>query len=187
MMRLSEFHLLLFATALLITGLGFSAQSIAQTPVSKDIAATFVQNCKAKRDQTMTKSTQEVFCECTGHFMQENMTVEDMQNLQSTNPNTARVAANTMLVGVYAPCMEFPVRDLIHKKCMANDFQSKSGICDCLADNMAKYTAAEAQNHFIEILQDNPMIYDPMAPIVNSPKFAQQEKKIALSCIQGNL
>ena len=156
----------------------------AQTPVSDDTAARFYENCMKKPEGTMSAGTQDIFCQCTAYHTQKNLTMEDMQAMQDPSP-AGRLALNKVLLDVYAPCMEFPVRDLIYNKCMENDFQRKEGICSCLADKMGRYTADSAQARLKDVLAQDPNIYDPMGPIVNSPDFAQREKRLALDCIQG--
>ncbi|MCB9988965.1 MAG: hypothetical protein H6868_06480 [Rhodospirillales bacterium] len=155
----------------------------AQTPVSDKMADIYFSNCIAKRDERMTIDTQEIMCQCTALLYQKNMSVEELQ-VMAQNDQAGRNALNRMLVLVYAPCMEFPVRDLIYYRCMENKFQSQKGICGCLADKMAQYTAESAADKLSAVLRNSPNITDPMEPIVNSPEFAQMEKRLALSCIQ---
>ncbi len=174
-------------TVITVATLPFTASAQQkQMRISDQMKDSYYRNCLIHTDERMSASTHKVFCECTAHFMQENLTIDDLAKTRHTDPAVIRQGKNAMVIGIYAPCMEFPVRDLIYKRCVSNKFQVDAGICDCVADEMAHYTAQEAQNEIAKILQENPNIYDPMSPIVNSPSFEQKEKQVALDCIQNN-
>lgn len=172
------------AIFMLCLTLSFFNTAQAQTPVNAQTAQTYTQNCEATRDPRMLNDTQEIFCQCTAMQMQKSYTMEDMQNL-SKQDATGRAAVNKMLLNVYAPCMEFPVRDLIYAKCKADAYQAQQGICECLSKRMAGYMTAESQKLLGGILQRNPNIIDPITEIMASPEFAQKEKRIVLDCIQN--
>jgi len=161
-------------------------QANAQTALSSEQAISYQQSCVNNRDERMTFDTQKLFCECTAHHMMSSLTVEDLMMVQGDG-QAARNAINKMMMNVYAPCMEFPVRDLIFGRCMENEYQVEKGICECLANKMADYSAEKAQKYLSEILRDNPNIEDPMGPIVNHASFRQHEKRLALSCIQEGM
>lgn len=176
---------LLRALAMTIFLLSFSSALHAQTPITDEMREAFFQDCfRLDNNQEMSTNTQKALCQCTSHHMQDNLSVEDVQTMRGQD-QAARDALNKMLLEVYAPCMEFPVRDLIYKRCMQNDIQSKKGICGCLAEKMSVYTAQTARATLGDILKTNPNITDPMDPIVNSASFERMEKQVALECIQG--
>lgn len=157
-----------------------------RTPISNEMTYQYLNNCKKKSDARISKDTQDIFCRCTAFQMQKTLTVEEMKLMAGTG-ETARLALNKMLLYVYAPCMEFPVRDLIYYKCRRDAYQGGEGICDCMSTKMAEYTSQEAQNQLAEILERDPDIYDPMESIIESGPFRKREKKIVLECIQEKL
>lgn len=159
------------------------ASSHAATPVTGEMAAKYNQTCKVNRDMRMHEDTQNILCDCTAMKMQGAMSVEDMQAMGGNDQN-ARVAINKMLTTVYAPCMEFPVRDLIYGRCKQDAYQAGKGICECLSSQMARYTAQQSQRLLGDVLRNNPNVADPMDAILSSAEFKQMEKRIVLQCIQ---
>ena len=154
----------------------------AQTPVSREMADTYYQNCVSKPDARMDPETQNIFCQCTKMFTQTYLSVEDMQAMAG-NDQKARLALNKMMNDVYAPCMEFPVRDLIFKSCLE---KMSPEICRCLANNMGRYTAEKAQEFLGDILKKNPNIVDPMTPIMERPEFTRMEQQMVTECVNNN-
>lgn len=155
----------------------------AQTPISKNMADSYLQNCVSNQSPNMSVETQSIFCQCTVMQMQKSFYVEDMQALGAQD-GRALAAQNKMLTHVYAPCMEFPVRDLIYNKCQSDMYQSKQGICSCLSNRMAQYVSTESQRLLTGILAQTPNLADPIAAITDTAEFKQKEKRIVLECIQ---
>lgn len=172
-----------FAVAITIALTTSAASAVAGTPIGAETAQSYYQNCASQPEQNMSKETQDLFCKCTSFQMQKNMTIEDIQTMAQQS-QAGRNALNRMILDVYAPCMEFPVRDLIFNNCRSNEFQVNAGICACLSSKMAAFTAESAQAELKQILQTTPNITDPLGPIIESPKFKQMEKRLALECIQ---
>lgn len=156
----------------------------AQTPITDEMTEAFYHDCVRIENEEMSAGTHDIFCQCTAQKMQENLSVEDVHTMRG-NGQSARNALNDMMIKVYAPCMEFPVHDLIYNRCMKEEMRAKKGICGCLAGKMSAYTAQTAQETLGDVLKKNPNITDPMEPIVNSGAFARTEKKLVLECIQG--
>ena len=154
-----------------------------QTRMSDQGTETYFGNCMDLRDERMSEETQAIFCECTSLQMQQNISVEEIQAMRG-NDQRARNVINKVMLNVYAPCMEFPVRDLIYNKCRENKFQASQNICSCLSEEMGKFTATSAKASLGNVLASNPNITDPMGPILESPEFVNHEKRTALSCIQ---
>ena len=156
---------------------------MAQTAISTETTQKYYQNCirNAQSDQTMKPQTKDVYCQCTAIHMQKNMVMEDIVAM-SGNDQPARNAINKMLTGVHAPCMEYPVRDLIGKKCETDI--GRPDVCNCLSDKMAAYTTKEAQRLLGQVLATNPNITDPMGGIMETDEFKRNEQQLALSCAQ---
>lgn len=169
--------LIIFAFALLFIPISVNAQ----TAINDDMARNYYQNCIKKEDQRLTKGGQDIFCQCTAHQLKKHMYVEDMVIL-ARQDGLARAALNKIMLAVYAPCMEFPVRDLLYTGCTANGQNVDPRICQCIADRMGEYTAITAQNTLRDILKANPNITDPMAPIINSTAFKNREQSVVLTC-----
>ena len=160
--------------------------SMAQTQISPAKTAQYIQSClkNSEADTTTSPTTKNIFCQCTGQFMQRNLTMEDLKAMGGKG-QPQRNAMNKMVTGVYAPCMEFPVRDLIQKQCM-EDVKQPS-VCQCLSKNMAAYTAKSAQTTLTTVLEKTPNAFDPMGAIIESPEFQAQQKEITMQCLTGKL
>jgi hypothetical protein len=112
--------------------------------------------------------------------MQQSMSQEDLTALSSKDKAVARLALNKVLLNVNGPCMQYPVHDLLQNKCMTD--LKNPAICGCLSKKMGKYTAQQSQRMMPQILAQNPEIFDPLTPIMESQEFQQTQHSIALSC-----
>jgi hypothetical protein len=176
-----------FLTFLALIGMLFlSHVAFAQTRISQAKTAQYVQSClkNSEADTITSPNTKNIFCQCTGQFMQRNLTMEDLKAMGGKG-QTQRNAMNKMVTGVYAPCMEFPVRDMIQKQCMTDVKQLS--VCQCLSKNMAAYTAKSAQTQLSQVLAKTPNAFDPMGAIIDSPEFQKQQKQITMQCLTGKL
>lgn len=171
---------------ILLALLSISTISHAQTKITpaqvKQYTATCLKNAEA--DTVTSPQTKKIFCECTGQFMARNLTMEDLKVMNGKG-QTQRNAMNKMVTGVYAPCMEFPVRDLIAQQCMTDVKQPK--ICSCLSKNMAAYTAESAKTTLASVLAKHPNAFDPMGALIESPEFQAKQKEISMQCLTGKL
>ncbi len=157
-----------------------------QTPVTNQQVAQFVQSCSSNRDERMSAKTQNIFCECTSFGYKDHITQEDLQRLANGTEEEKRAMINKMVIYMYSPCMEFPVRDLVFNKCTKDAYQAGKKICACMADEMSQYMAKRAQAELKGILEKNPHIYDPIEAITSSKSYEAKEKRIVLECIQQN-
>lgn len=164
-------------------GIAATNTSIAATAISDEFANSFYGNCLNKPDPNISTETQDIFCQCAAMHMQKFLTIEDMQQMSSPDPHRARMAANKILLDVYAPCMEFPVRDLLFNTCRKRG--APAAACECLAREMGKYTSQSAQQTLYDIIQKQPYITDPLGPIVNSPNFKAKEQAVAQECAKS--
>ena len=174
-----------YLISLLLIFSSFTLQAKAQTPVTNEQAQKYYESCATNRDERMDIKTQDVFCQCSSMGYKKHMTQEDLQYLAVGEGQEARDVMNKMVLKLYAPCMEFPVRDMVYKKCTKDAYQAGQYICSCMADKMASYISERAQAELSNILKENPNVYDPLEAITSSETYARQEKRIVLQCIQG--
>jgi hypothetical protein len=171
-------HIFLFLSVLL----ALTSPALAQTAIDDATRAQFKSNCLrgAAAEGTLTPEHQEQFCECSAEKMQAAMTLEDAQAMTGED-QAARDAINKTLLEVHAPCMDVAVYDLIYKKCQKD--VGKESVCSCLASKMGAYTAEQSRELLQKLLAENPNLLDPMAAIVDSTEFQQEQQRIALSCV----
>jgi len=174
--------LFVFAFALMI-----SAPSNAQTPVSKEIANTYFENCRAQSDPRISKETQDMLCACTAAQMTTSFTLEDMQNAQRQDA-LGRAAANKLIINIYAPCIEYPAKDYHYKSCISNPKTKLLGgsakqICECTSNKLASHLKVNAKAMFADILKRTPNILDPMQALYDDPSFQKTLQSQLLGCI----
>lgn len=150
----------------------------ADTPMTDELTNQYFENCLngLQKDSTMTPNSKKAYCVCTSVNMKKSMTSEDLIALSENK----RPALNKVLLDVNGPCMQYPVRDMIQKKCMTD--LKNDAMCSCLSQKVGEYTKQEVQKKLPKILADNPDVYDTMSPIVDSPEFQQATQQMALSC-----
>lgn len=178
----------LFMLFVIFACLPFTAQ--AQTPVSKETANQYFDNCvkSASPQQPISTQTQEMLCACTAARLTQFFTMEDMKTMTGSEPTSARAAYNKMMVNIYAPCMEEPTREYYRNVCISNPDTARYGdpqkICPCMADKIAIHMATNGPRVFAEILSANPNITDPMAALLGDPKFETFAQSQLLSCLK---
>lgn len=158
-----------------------------KTPVGKEMADAYYQNCMAKPNEILSDKTKDMLCTCTAARMMKSLTVEEMRTM-AQNDEAGRLALNKMLVEVYTPCMEFPIRDLIYDNCIKNKasmptIKNSEGLCGCMASETAEYAAKEGPQTIQKALKDNPFITDPMGPLMESDDFQKASQKFTMSCL----
>lgn len=160
----------------------------AQTPVTKETANAYFNNCLQQPAQGMSAETKQYMCACTAAKMQESMTVEDIRTMPQQSA-AGRLATNKMIIEVYAPCIEYPARDHYYLTCMNNP-QSKNytknvqGMCSCLGTQVATYLKQNAKSELSRILKRTPNITDPMAALTNDPAFTRYAQTKMMGCVR---
>ena len=157
------------------------------TAVSKDMADNYYQNCMSKPNPILSDKTKDMLCTCTAARMMKGLTVEEMRTM-TQNDEAGRLALNKMLVEVYTPCMEFPIRDLVYDNCIKNQSQMASvknleGLCGCMASETAEYVAKEGPQTIRNALKTDPFIADPMGPLMSSPEFQKASQEFTMGCL----
>lgn len=160
------------------------------TAISKDMANKYYENCKSRPDpmKVMSEQSKDNLCACSAANLMKAMTVEDIR-IMGGNDQAARNALNKMLTQVYAPCMEFPARDLVYANCVDNA-QLKAaasdvkGLCGCVAGQAAQYIASNGPGIMQQELMKNPNVTDPLGPLMQSQEFTQASQSFTMQCLQ---
>lgn len=160
-----------------------------RTPLTQQQVSQYYQQCLAgaQAQGQLTPQTQNIFCQCTATYMQKSMSVEELGNAMADSAFGKEVRQKTTLA-VYAPCMEFPVRDLIYGQCQANPQLAAAGnVCACVSKNMAQYTAQTAQAKLGQLLTAGQDLSDPMNALMETEEFKSNQQSIAMKCMTGAL
>lgn len=164
----------------------FIALPAQATPVTKDTANTFYQNCSSQSDPRFSQDTQNLFCACTAVKLMENFTIEDMQ-ATAQQDQAGRNATNKMITKIYAPCIRYPAREYHYQTCIEDP---KSGIlgnaekiCSCSADQVATHLQDNAEDMLTDILRKNPNVMDPMNALYSDPAFQKLVQSKVMSCV----
>lgn len=166
------------------------AMAQAQTQVSKETANEYFNNCvkAASPQQPVSVKTQEMLCACTAARLTQFFSMEDMKTMTGSDPTSARIAYNKMIIDIYAPCMEEPTREYYTGVCTSNPDTVKYGdpqkICPCMAGKIAAHMAVRGQEEFRKLLSRDPNIVDPMAALLGDAEFGQFAQNQLLSCLK---
>lgn len=156
----------------------------AGTPVTNDMAVKYYDQClsNAAKDGTMFDQNAKAFCECTAQNMKTSLSQEELQALQGQD-QAARNVINKILVYVNGPCMQYPINDLVLRKCVHDIGNEKT--CTCLSGGISSYLSKQAPQMLADVLNRDPNITDPLGAIMNSSTYKIQENKIAMQCASG--
>lgn len=157
------------------------------TPITRDAANAYFENCTAQPSNGLSSESQQHLCACTAAKMMERMTVEEVQAM-SQQSEAGRRAMNYMLVKVYAPCMSYPARDHYYNNCITNPKTTILGgdpkkVCNCMATEVANYLGSSGPEIFADILKRNPTITDPMTALTSDSKFERFAQSKLIGCI----
>lgn len=164
-----------------------ASPAMAGTPIGKEQAQAFYQNCLQQPSQNqISAETQELVCACTAAHMMDHMEVEDIQKMARQAPD-ARTIFNKMVVNVYAPCIEYPAREYHYNECVNNPktktlASRPEALCGCMADEVASYLSQNAQPVFRDLLARNPDMQDPLGALVSDPEFTRFAQSKLMAC-----
>ncbi len=171
----------------------FLCQTVrAQTPIDNRTSTVFYQNCLEKRDARMTEESQAEFCACSATEMQNSMSVEEIQTMFAQSQE-GRNMLNKMLVQVYAPCMNYPVQDMIEMSCRTDPKVAAlklkgdiSDLCYCMGKETGKWFAENGPPLLFALLKKDPNITDPITPIMESHVVKKESYNFLMSCADGS-
>lgn len=159
------------------------------TQLNKDQANAYYKNCVAQSDPRLSQKSQEALCSCTSAMMTQQMSVEDIQTM-GQNTQAGRDALNKMLLDVYAPCMQFPVEDLVATECLKDEKISMMGLksdrralCGCIAARTGAWLKSTGRSIMSGLIGRNANITDPISPVMDSPEFRSASYDNLVSCM----
>ncbi len=184
--------LILTALAAFITLLIPPTPAYTQTVISKEMANAYYNSCLSKPDPRMKPETQAALCACTSAQMTEKMSVEDVQ-VMGQNNQAGRDKLNFMLINVYAPCMSFPVSDMVEDSCLKDEKismmqlkGSRPALCHCMGTKTGTWFTGAGRQLMAEVLKKNQNISDPVSPVMDTPAFQKASYDNLVSCLNGN-
>lgn len=161
------------------------------TPESPETIASFAmrykENCMLKKDPVLKGEPLRMLCECSAAKMQEKMTVDEVKTMITDTPE-GQAQRNRMVVHVYAPCMEYPTRALLYHNCGANKdvltkYKNADKLCTCMADDMARFIAANGPAVLAQRLMETPDDPDPLGGFLASEGFQKQTQNAFMACV----
>ena len=170
-----------------------AAPSGGHTPITDDMAKAYYANCAGKSDPHITPEGMKAMCSCTSDKMVQTMSVEDLKTL-AQNDQAGRDMLNHMLLDVYAPCMNFPVQDMLEGQCL-QDMKGKplpagadmGKICHCMATKTGSWFTTNGLDLMAQILKANPDITDPVGPVMEDASFKKASSDNLNSCLLGGI
>jgi hypothetical protein len=162
-------------------------QAQAAPETIEDFADRYNENCMKKKDPILRGEPLRMLCACSAAKLQEKMTVDEVKTMMTDTPEGLG-QRNRMAVHVYAPCMEYPTRALLYHNCKSNkdvlsQYKNAETICTCMADDMAKYIAANGQAILAQKLMENPNDPDPLGGLMSSEGFQAQTQNAFMACV----
>lgn len=163
-------------------------QIAAAQGIDSKTANAYYANCLAQDHPVFGTQTQKMFCACTAAQMQQKIQLAEMKMVYEDSAE-GLWARNKVLREVYAPCIEYPARDLVYNQCENNPqiaaaTTNAKPICTCLSDNVAIFIKSNAQNVIAESLRANPNTLDPLGALMNSQSFQANSQQVMLGCIK---
>lgn len=153
-----------------------------------EISEEYYKNCIKDKHPILTDLAAESMCLCTSAGLVEKMSLAEIQFMEEKDSTRGKKARQRMLDDVYAPCMEYPVRDTVYERCMEDiDFRKRAGkdadgICSCAADTIEAYTARDSKKFLAEIMEKNPETKNPMGDFLESDLFMGLNMKWIVHC-----
>lgn len=177
---MKKYLYVMIVTCILATSPAFAGQ----TPITADMARQYYSNCVAgaERQGTMSSISIQKYCGCTTIYMKDKLTQEDLGDLGKEN-QAGRNAINKMMVTVNGPCSQYPIHDMLEKKCMSDG--TAPSLCSCLSTKIADFLGSHSPMMLYKILQADPNNPDPMAVIYETPEFKSAQQQAAVSCAMG--
>jgi hypothetical protein len=181
-----------YSSLILLSALLFLTPAVARaTPISKATANAYYSNCMKQADPRLSPQNQQALCACTSSQMMQSLTMEDMQAMgQKTAAGNA--ALNKMLINVYAPCITYPVQDLLNSQCMSDPKVKAIGsamnmgrLCGCMSKRTGDWYAVQGRALMAQILAQNPNVVDIITPVMQSKQFNDQAYANLRACLKG--
>ncbi len=164
----------------------------AQAPMTMDeFAQKSYEKCLKQDHPIMKGEPLRMFCACTMEKVKQKMTIEEVVAM-TTETEAGQAQRNRLVVHVYAQCIEYPVRALLLHNCKNNKdvlrdhAVSGETICNCMADDMAKYIAAHGAGVMAARLTANPNDQDPLGGFLASEAFRTQTENAFVACVGKN-
>lgn len=175
-----------FTFFLLLPVTAFGAEG---TQIDSATANAYFENCVAKRDERMSEESQKTLCSCTAALMMKEMSTEDVR-LMGENTPEGRKMLNHMLVSVYAPCMQYPIEDMISRECLRDEklgevTREKIDLCRCMGESTGYWFSRQAGPKMAKLFEINPDMTDPIDPVMNSPEFRRSSYQNMLNCLDA--
>lgn len=155
------------------------------------MANAYYENCTSKQDPRMSPQSQQAMCACTSVKMMENLSVQDIA-VMGQNNQAGRNMLNKMMLDVYAPCMQYPVEDMISVSCLKDDKidkmnlrMDKNKLCSCMAKRTGIWFQESGRDLMANLLAVNPNITDPISPVVDSAEFQKASYHSLTTCMKS--
>lgn len=155
------------------------------TSVDKTAANTFYAHCMADRSARLGDDDRQAICACTSAQVMKTMSAEDLKAVARPD-DAGRVAFSRMLVNVYAPCMDQPVRHVVTADCLRDPSvpaSSGDAVCACAAKLTGDWYVLAGRQLMAAALHNDPSLTNPVGPVVALPEFTHERDKNIQSCL----
>ena len=153
-----------------------------------EFAKRYYQNCAAKSYALLNDEAIKSLCACLSVSLQDKLDINEI-NLLVQPTAEGQAMRIKMMQTVYAPCMKYPVYDLIKGECLQRESVKKSlgnayQVCNCTADTMSRYVDSRNQEILQTTLRQNPGSIEPLSDYLQSDYFNRMAQTYMTQCIQ---
>lgn len=132
----------------------------------KIMANNYYKQCNKVNSYFLGPDEQNILCSCSAAKMSEMLTVQEFKDLGKPNLK-GKDARGKMLAYAYAPCMEYAVKDVVQRDCMAHkDLREivvgKSKICGCVINKYNTFLNENGTHIIMSALHYDPMTMNPL-------------------------
>lgn len=154
----------------------------------EDFANRYYSNCVAQDHPFLRGEDVKLLCGCTSAKIPENMTVQQMRDMQD-NTQEGQTQRARMLMFVYTPCISYPTRALVNDQCINNPeikstLKHYQDVCRCLGDSMADYMDERAPDAMEAALTRNMTDVDPLRTLMESKGFEKYSSFYMKKCVE---
>lgn len=157
----------------------------------KEFLNKFYDRCTAVPDKNQSVDSQSDMCICETLHMEKFLTGDEIE-IMATGKGKGYVRKNVLYQEVYAPCLEFPAREIARYECfnsrkiqdLVSTQNAYKGTCECTGNKAAEYFRAYAKPQLEALMEKNPIMEDPLGAILQSFDYRKYLDQSEQKCLE---
>lgn len=160
-----------------------------EAETTRRLASQYFRNCMTSRIKTMSRKAHEMLCACTAGKITEFMNASQIDAMLA-NTREGKHQRRRLVTLVYTPCMDFPVRNIVRKNCLANTemrrtLRSYQAVCACLGEEMGRYLSQNKGFITGEMMRGGPESMNPqdiLVEFMGTWQYGEYSENSARNC-----